>query len=463
MQAPDAARRALQDYTSMHGYFTQSVWDILLAANKPVSERSEALFQHLFTLGLRNPSESTLGMMTGLLCVVGTPPQPFQAYSLLQTVKSSWKTFCNRQGRFNPGEAVQLGPLLLTPQHVMQWQQASGQLTVPCPLTVAAIQRAASGIPLRKPRTGLQWDAVSQMPSSGQDLSHVFGAFAATFVNLFKTQSQQEQTPRIELLGTRVPQEGRGSQEGTAQAVTQPALPAGAVQQASQVPPSLLALQDAMPAAAAPSAGLESSASPAAGPQPSPAHQAEACAEEAEVPKELAPAGSFEANRAKLAALLEARDKQKGKQVRKGKPAAAPACLAAASKVSALSSAQLSVPAAKKPAGLVKRRPSAVDTKKQTQKKGVQPKCTKETADTRKKSASRAYHQARNLALKRGLDDDRAKKAGRKATQKPCSSGTTSDLLASAWIPGLDHLCVYPAADKLQFCFALSASRQPSV
>ena len=67
MQAPDAARRALQDYTSMHGYFTQSVWDILLAANKPVSERSEALFQHLFTLGLRNPSESTLGMMTGLL------------------------------------------------------------------------------------------------------------------------------------------------------------------------------------------------------------------------------------------------------------------------------------------------------------------------------------------------------------------------------------------------------------
>ena len=397
----------------MHGYFTQAVWDILLAANKPVSERSEALFQHLFTLGLRNPSESTLGMMTGLLCVVGTPAQPFQAYSLLQTVKSSWKTFCNRQGRFNPGETVQLGPLQLTPQHVMQWQQTSGQLTVPCPLTVAAIQRAASGIPLRKPRTGLQWDAVSQMPSSGQDLSHVFGAFAATFVNLFKPPSQQEQTPRIELFSTRAPQEARGSQEGTAQVVTQPALPSTALQQASQVPPPLLALQDAMPAAGAPSA------LPAAGAQQSPeTHQPQPCAEKAEVPKEPVAAGCFEDNRAKLAAVLQARDKQKGKQVKKGKPAAAPASLAADSKASALSSAQLSVAEAKKPARSVKRRPSAVDNKKQTQKKGVQPNGTKETADTRKKSASRAYHKARNLALKRGLDDDRAKKAGRKAHAK---------------------------------------------
>ena len=215
-----------------------------------------------------------------------------------------------------------------------------------------------------------------------------------------------------------VPQEGRGSQEGTAQAVTQPALPSGAVQQLRRCPhlcslcrmPCLLQVPPLL--AWTPLRRRQLAPSPALHIRLRPVRRKLKCRKSSRLP------GLFEANRAKLAALLQARDKQKGKQVRKGKPAAAPACLAADSKVSALSSAQLSVPAAKKPAGLVKRRPSAVDKKKQTQKKGVQPKCTKETADTRRRAQAEPTTRPATWLLTRGFDDDRAKKAGRKAHAK---------------------------------------------
>ena len=88
-------RKALQDYTTLYSWVTADLW-VLLASSAGMSAKAEKLFCHACALGLRNPSESTYGLLTALLLLAETAVTSFQAHSALQTTKTLWRSHCKR-------------------------------------------------------------------------------------------------------------------------------------------------------------------------------------------------------------------------------------------------------------------------------------------------------------------------------------------------------------------------------
>ena len=74
-QAPKR-RRGTQDFTQIHHYIADSLWEALEEKNAPADVKLQALLQHSMRLGLRNASEPTMKWLTSLwLCLTHDGPQ----------------------------------------------------------------------------------------------------------------------------------------------------------------------------------------------------------------------------------------------------------------------------------------------------------------------------------------------------------------------------------------------------
>ena len=91
-----SGRRPYQDYTALDSFLTDAVWDALQRG--PFSSSSTILFQHVWSFGLRLPSEATSASMTAALEYFASEPKNlFALYCTLKTVKKMWTSFANQK------------------------------------------------------------------------------------------------------------------------------------------------------------------------------------------------------------------------------------------------------------------------------------------------------------------------------------------------------------------------------
>ena len=388
-QQSASTRRSLQDYTHVHACMTHELWQSVLS-ERPLSERCEPFFRHLYELGLRNPSEATYGMITALLSLSGQPANAtaFQAYCSLQTVKSNWRSFCSRQERGNPGLFHQTGfPVLRAVPHV-QVQAMFNVPLVACPVAPADVQRVVATVPLRKPRSAAWAVSSAAQAAEPPNTAALLGALAGLFTGMFR---QPEAEP-LQLLTLNRPAPavpGLSGVPAVASAAEQPAAAAAPQLLAGETTSRhLLALQDEMPSVEA-VAAEEPSGIALSGPPDT--------ATVAQLPPAQAQP-SFEEMRSDLAQALVDRDASKAPNKTMKRPAV----------VKRPAAADSTAPACKRPAtAKCCKRPAAA----------IGSVCLPELkeGDTCKTFASRAYHAAKNQAVRKHGDEHRAKEAAREA------------------------------------------------
>ena len=95
-------RRSMQDYESFINYLSPEHWNFLLCPQQSVEAKIEMLFQHLLTLGLRNPSERTAKRCTVLIARVTHTDQSLlefthcKFFDALQAMKKKFKSMAKR-------------------------------------------------------------------------------------------------------------------------------------------------------------------------------------------------------------------------------------------------------------------------------------------------------------------------------------------------------------------------------
>lgn len=107
---PGKIRRSQQNYSQLYLWLTEPTWEAIMSGI--FTKQTEALFLHLHLLGLRLPSENTFATMTGTIAIFqpgGQEKTGFQLHTMLETVKSSWKSFQNkRKKELNNSSSVHL-------------------------------------------------------------------------------------------------------------------------------------------------------------------------------------------------------------------------------------------------------------------------------------------------------------------------------------------------------------------
>ena len=154
----EGARSALQDYVRMYHALTAEVWEHL-NATEAIATRGEALFEHIYGLGLRNPSESTYGVMTVLLSLeaLGGGRSSFQWNSTYQIVKRMWKNFTQKREKDDPWAAQERPLTLGILQNLPLVAQRVFQDSPPVPTVVSedTILRHADLIPKRRTNSAM--------------------------------------------------------------------------------------------------------------------------------------------------------------------------------------------------------------------------------------------------------------------------------------------------------------------
>ena len=96
----DRSRKALQDFSRMESFLTEALWGGLRQLS--FSDAADQLMQHLYRLGLRNPTDRTFATMTALLLLFGLPKTPYQMHCTLTSVKQSWRRQAEAFGEEHP-------------------------------------------------------------------------------------------------------------------------------------------------------------------------------------------------------------------------------------------------------------------------------------------------------------------------------------------------------------------------
>ena len=397
-QAMEGARRApCQDYSQLYMYLTQSLW-FLLRGGENFAVRSEALFRHAFALGLRHPSEGSMGTMTALLGLSGQGLTTFQAHMLLQSVRGAWKNFTRRMRNTQPAAFVEAVPSILHHEQQQALQNKVSETLVPSVLTQQEMTGHIANVPLRRSNTA-SGSSKALAPDPAAAMMNAVAAVAMLAHGSGNPGRGARVEPEIQIL------QPRGAQPATQQALAMAAAP--------QPPQPLLALLDVPPNAPAQSSqplpaavdatrAASQTTPPAAQPLPALLDASAGLQQMPPAPQEPQASttraakdpSAGEEMRASLEDALQQRDKKKNLSKLRMKPAAAAACLhrpAAAKKAAK---------AAKTP----KKRPAGQNAE-QLYKPG----------DTMKNFASRAYHTARRQAENKGLSEKKIYEAARAA------------------------------------------------
>lgn len=203
----DAGRRAMQDYTALHGYFTASLWDLLLSSEVTASVKLERCLVHCSNLGLRNPSEGSTQILAAIymLCHDGqdnfdrtAPALRMQTY---KAIKAEFKRMCTHM----PPPPARMQTLPVDPNAfkvsaptlwALAFQEAE---PVPSQLSVAVLQRAIACIPMRLTRSdstpGRASSSQQAAPDTGTGLvlGNVLQQFAMGMAQQFSMMHQSQQ------------------------------------------------------------------------------------------------------------------------------------------------------------------------------------------------------------------------------------------------------------------------------
>ncbi|CAE7446085.1 unnamed protein product [Symbiodinium natans] len=383
--ATTGLRRPMQDYTRLLDFLSPALVTLLSNASTSEEQRCVAIVQHVIALGLRTPSEHSMALLTALHVFRGVEhfTNCFQLHSALESMKLSFRKHASRAGAIPAGQTF----LLQLPCTVAQSPAVYAAAALPTGVAVLdpSVQQfifsLAQRVPLRKsnkqaPQQQLAAASAAAAPANFWEGLGGLGAFVgAAFAG----------------------QLGAGARGVTA------ALPAPELPEPAPAAAPLLAIADSPtePLKAAEDQ-LRCKLEPEVGDDQPPGLVAAAASllsgsgsKTKALPKKGKPAANIEgkavSKKGKPAANVQ------GKAVpKKGKPAAK-----ATSKQSK-KAAPKNQCARKKPAAAAAAR-----------KAGAGP-CT--LKNTLKCVTSRAYHQAKVLALKKGLSKTKAKAAGRRAS-----------------------------------------------
>ena len=156
-KAGRASRRPNQDYLRFPHFLSKQQWQ-LLQNSRTARDRAEALSECLhYSLQLELPSEQTLATMTAVICLMegGTHSQ-FQLHSVLQVVRTAWKSCTKRfskQGTMGHGDLLQVLPPSVAdlPSALRErLGQSPPVLTENMPLSDMGIRALAAKVPLRQ-------------------------------------------------------------------------------------------------------------------------------------------------------------------------------------------------------------------------------------------------------------------------------------------------------------------------
>jgi hypothetical protein len=201
----DAGRRVMQDYTAVHGYFTNSLWNIITGQDVTPSKKLEMLLTHAANLGLRNPSESTMQLFSAVYLTVseGAAFEQWSPAARLQTYKALKAEFKRLVSKM-PATNVHLQTLPSDPAEFKNTQRGLYDLAFPSTegpvgsrILTVTLQRAMSIIPMRSTRVDsshARATSSSQAPSFDIGLGHAMQQFAAGMqAQLQSMQSAQQQ------------------------------------------------------------------------------------------------------------------------------------------------------------------------------------------------------------------------------------------------------------------------------
>ena len=192
--APSALSwRALQDYRLMHNFLTQPLWNALLNPELRESQRADALFEHVFALGLRCPSEPTMGVMAGLVSLT-QQHTAFQSHALLATVKVQWKSFLKRKSEILRLVGDQTVYLSVLPQNWVTLSAPHRELfeatgPAPCPIADADLLARTLSIPLRRSNSSAPSAVRPQAAMQNQDPTSAWMAGASAVVSMLTNRS----------------------------------------------------------------------------------------------------------------------------------------------------------------------------------------------------------------------------------------------------------------------------------
>ena len=203
----EAVRRVLQDYTALHSYFPASLWEVLQSAEVTASSKLERCLIHCGNLGLRNPSEGSMQILTAvyMLCHDGQASFERMAPALrMQTckaIKAEFKRMCTHL----PPPPVRLQNLPCDPNALKVsaptlWALAfPDEGPAPSKFSVAVLQCAVACIPMRLSRS----DSVPGRASSSQQaapdvgsglvMGNVLQQFAMGMAQQFSMLQQSQQ------------------------------------------------------------------------------------------------------------------------------------------------------------------------------------------------------------------------------------------------------------------------------
>ena len=149
------SRMPMQDFSAIHAYLTQDMWQ--QAAEKGQESFAKSVMQLCCNLGMRSPSEVTLGHLTAVtICAVEGTMRAVQMASLekfhlLKAVKIWWRQFVQGPQPAEVMRSLPLNPEQFRLQCPLAYAAAFANGAAPsmCPFALHDILVVRSSIPLR--------------------------------------------------------------------------------------------------------------------------------------------------------------------------------------------------------------------------------------------------------------------------------------------------------------------------
>ena len=183
--AKSKTRHSMQNYMSVHEYFTADEWRVMQDSKATISHTRDVICSRCAKLGLRTPSEQTVKWLTCLLLVLCETPESLNSmhsslkHDMMKSFKGHFKSYIRRAT--HPADYIAelpAAPVLLKRMHPNLYDSAYCAPEVPISCLVDSKLIASVDVSFRC-REGSSVPQQSQMrrqpdSSSGENMMHTF-------------------------------------------------------------------------------------------------------------------------------------------------------------------------------------------------------------------------------------------------------------------------------------------------
>ena len=188
-------RPALQDYTRLHAYMTNSQWVRLSSTTESSSVKMEIVLTHACILGCSCPTEPSSQMFTAIILLVtegeaASRMLPSVRLSTLKAVKALHKKLVKSGiGHSSRPQVLPASSQEFKNKYPKVWAAAfADESPVECPVEAAALHKLSASVPMRASRS----DATQEVPTLRVGTDH-FGMQAQNFAQSMMSQMQNFQ------------------------------------------------------------------------------------------------------------------------------------------------------------------------------------------------------------------------------------------------------------------------------